>query len=193
MATECEPIVCPETCNEALPIPKHRRCNPEFHFGNFSDIYATNVGYPLEDETDATEWNTRLNLPANDPSKIIHLVVSGEMPDAEVPEVPASKGRTAYGIPKRTVQGVVDEVTQDNYELMRKIRCGKTILFWPKTLGGKAFGGPAGIEASWKMGHVVPLSAQELENLPFNLKWEKLEDPCRFDHPLQGDDSDLDS
>lgn len=193
MATVCTTPVCPDDCAAALPIPKFRSCNPKFLFGNISDLYATNVGYPLEDETDPTEWADRMALPPNDPSKIIRLIVNAEKPDAEVPEVVASHGRTAYGTPKHTVQGEIDEVSDENYEFMRAIRCGKTIKFWYKLFGGKAYGGPSGVDASFKVGHIIPKSAQELVNMPFTLKWDAQFDPCVFEHPLQGDDSDLES
>lgn len=193
MASVCTTPVCPELCNDVMPSPKFRVCNPQWSFGQISDVYVTNVGNPLTDETSAAEWAARLALPDNDPAKIIRLVVMAEKPDAEVPETEASHGRKAYGIPKHNISGVIDEVSDDNYEFMRAIRCGKTVLAWYKLLNGKAYGGAAGIEASMKIGHVIPLSAQELETLPFNLSWQAQFDPCRFDHPLQGDDSDLES
>lgn len=192
MATNCTPVICPTNC-ETLPIPKFRKCNPSWSFGNIAVLYWANVGYPLTDESDVTEWHARLNLPDNDPAKIIKLIVNAEQPDADVPEIDASGGRKAYGIPKRTITGEIDEVSDENYELMRNLRCGKTVLCWYEKLDGIAYGGPSGVEMSVKMGHVIPKTAQELENLPFTLTWQNEFDPCRFIHPLHGDNSDLDS
>jgi hypothetical protein len=193
MASVCTTPTCPELCDDVMPSPKFRVCNPQFTFGQISDIYVTNIGNPLIDETSPVEWAARLALPANDPAKIIRLVVMAEKPDAEVPETEASHGRKAYGLPKHMITGVIDEVSDENYDFMRAIRCGKTVLLWYKLLGGKAYGGATGVEATMKIGHAIPLSAQELETLPFTFSWQAQIDPCRFDHPLQGDDSDLES
>jgi hypothetical protein len=156
-------------------------------------MYWTNPGNPLMDETDASEWSARLNLPANDPAKIIKLIVNAEKPDADVPAIAASRGRTAYGIATHTVQGEIDEVSDENYELMRNLRCGKTVTIWYEKYDGISYGGPTGVDVSVKMGHIIPKTAAELENLPFTLQWKALIDPCRFIHPLHGDDSDLES
>lgn len=193
MATLCSNPTCPDDCTSVIPKPKFRRCNPNWSYGNIAVIYATNNGNPLTDETDATEWAARMALPDNDPAKIIKLIVNAEKPDAEVAEIAASRGRTAYGIPKHTITGEIDEVSDENYELMRAIRCGKTMTIWYEKLDGISYGGPTGVEVSVKMGHIIPKSAQELENLPFTFTWTSLIDPCRFVHPLHGDDSDLDS
>jgi hypothetical protein len=191
--TSCVTIECPENCGEALPNVLFKLCNPEFHFGQISDIYLTNVGYPLTDENDAAEWAARMALADSNPAKIIRLVGIGSMPNPETASVEASHGRTAYGTKSRTVPFKIDEVSDENYEFMRKTECGKTVLFWPKTLNGKAFGGPSGIEASMNFGHDLPESASELENLPGVFTWKKKISPCRFDHPLHGDTSDLES
>lgn len=193
MASTCTTPTCQELCDAAMPVPKFRVCNPQWSFGQISDIYVTNVGNPLTDENDPSEWAMRLGLPDSDPAKMTRLVVMAEKPDAEVPETDASHGRKAYGVPRHTITGVIDEVSDENYEFMRAIRCGKTVLLWYKKLDGKAYGGAEGVEASMKIGHAIPLSAQELENLPFTFSWTALFDPCRFTHPLHGDDTDLES
>lgn len=193
MATQCANITCPDDCSEALPNVVFRACNPEFHFGQISDVYVTNVGYPLNDETSAVEWAGRMALADNNPAKIIRLVGIGSMPNAEQQAQDASHGRKAYGTKDRQIVFKIDEVSDENYEFMRKTECGKEVLCWPKTLNGKAFGGPLGIKASMNFGHDVPESASELENLPGTFAWKSKISPCRFDHPLHGDTSDLDS
>jgi hypothetical protein len=191
--TVCEEITCPENCTDVLPIPRFKLCNPEFSFGQISDVYVTNVGFPLTDETSAAEWAGRLEMPDANPAKIIHLVVIGDKPAAEVTSIDVSHGRKAYGNKKHMINATIDEVTDENYEFMRKTECGKQVLLWYKLLNGKAYGGAAGIEATMNFGHVIPQSAQELENLPGTFNWESKISPCRFDHPLQGDNSDLES
>ncbi len=191
--TTCENIECPDSCNDALPNVKFKVCNPDFHFAQISDIYATNPGFPLSDENDPLEWSQRMALPDNDPSKIIRLVVIGSMPNPERNEVEASHGRKAYGTKDRVINFKIDEISPENYEFMRNVECGKSVLCWPKTLNGKAFGGPAGIEGSIDLGFDVPEASNELINMPGTIKWKSKISPCMFDHPLQGDTSDLES
>lgn len=193
MATQCEDITCPDSCLEPLPNVKFKVCNPEFNFGQISDCYLANPGYPLTDETDPTEWAARMALDDSDPAKIIRLVGIGSMPVPESNSVDASHGRKAYGTRDRSIIFKIDEVSDENYEFMRKTECGKSVLVWPKTLNGKAFGGPSGILATMDFGHEVPESAADLENLQGTFTWKSKISPCRFDHPLQGDTSDLES
>jgi len=191
--TSCVDINCPDTCSDALPNVKFKICNPDFKFGQISDLYIGNPGYPLVDENSAVEWSQRLALPDNDPAKIIRLVVIGSMPNADRQEVDASHGRKAYGTKDRVVNFKIDEISEENYNFMRTVECGKTVLFWPKTLTGLAFGGPSGIEASIDLGFDLPEASNELINMPGTLKWKSKISPCMFDHPLQGDTSDLES
>lgn len=186
--TACTDITCTSDCQSALPEVEFDLCNPEFHFGQVSDVFITNVGNPLTDETDPVEWTNRLELPQVDPAKIIRLLGIGDKPAAESTETEASYDRVAYGVKTHTVNFRIDEVSDKNYEMMRKFECNKTVLAWYKTFEGKIYGGAAGIKVTIKFDHVIPESASELETLTGSIKWKSKFHPCRTDWPLQGDE-----
>lgn len=187
MATACADITCSEDCNSALPVVSFDLCNPSFHFGQISDVFITNVGNPLSDETSAAEWQARLDLSTSNAARIVRLLGIGDKPAAEGQETEASYGRMAYGSKIHTVNFRIDEVSDENYEMARHFECNKTVLVWYKTFEGKIYGGASGIKATIKFDHVIPESAAELETLSGSIKWKSKHHPCRTDWPLQGD------
>lgn len=190
--TSCTDIECPEGCEAELPEVEFDLCNPDVHFGQVSDVFITNIGYPLTDETDASEWSQRLSLAQNNPAKIIQLQGIGDKPAAEENVIEISKGRKVSGNKNHTVNFRIDEVSDKNYEMMRKFECNKSVLAWYKTYEGKLYGGRYGVHApgvSISFNHVIPESAQELETLPGTITWKAKHHPCRTDFPLQGNES----
>lgn len=191
--TTCEDIVCEEGCGIALPPTKFNICNPEGAFGQISELFITNIGYPLVDENDINEWLARMSLPANDPAKIWRILVIGDKPASESTEIEMSYGRLAYGTENHSLNIRVDEVNQENYDFARGFDCNKRVKIWYKAYNGDAYGGPKGIDVSMKFKHVIPEGTTDLQTLVSTPKWKAKIAPCRFIHPLQGDDTGLES
>lgn len=187
MATACTEIVCPEGCATPLPEVQFDLCNPKFSFGQISDFFITNIGYPLIDETDPVEWNNRLNLPTNNPAKIIRLLGIGDKPAATVTKTAASYGRQAIGNKDHIVNFKVDEVNDPNYNMMRQFECGKTVLGWYKKFDGYIYGGAKGIKGTIDFNDVIPEDAAQLEVLQGTFEFKAKIHPCRTMWPLQGD------
>lgn len=187
--TACQDITCSTSCTDALPEVEFDLCNPDVHFGQISDVFITNIGNPLTDETDAAEWTARLALGTSDPARIIQLYGIGSKPAAESNVIEISKGRKVTGNKNHTVNFKIDEVSDKNYEMMRKFECNKTVLVWYKTYEGMIYGGASGIQASINFNHVIPESASELETLEGTLTWKAKFHPCRTVWPLEGSGS----
>lgn len=190
MSTACVDIECEEGCETVLPEVSFDLCNPDVHFGQISDVFITNIGNPLTDETDPLEWAARLALDQSNPAKIIQLQGIGDKPAAEANVIEISKGRKVSGNKNHTVNFRIDEVSDKNYEMMRKFECNKSVLAWYKTYEGKLYGGRFGVHSagvSIAFNHVIPENAAELETLPGTLTWKSKFHPCRTDYPLQGD------
>lgn len=190
MPSACQLITCVKGCSNALPEVEFDICNPDFHFGQISDLFIANLGHPLSDETNQQEWINRMSA-LGDPSgqsKILRLLVIGDKPAAEGAEIEASYGRTAYAPKVHTINFRIDEVSDKNYEFMRHHECNRTVLMWYKTKPGKLYGGATGIKASIQLNHVIPESAGELEILTGVLKWRSKFHPCRGFWPLQEED-----
>lgn len=188
MTTCTDELNCPEGCEAELPEVSFDLCNPDVHFGQISDLFLTNVGYPLTDENDPTEWAARLALINTNPAKIVQLFGIGDKPAAEGSDIEISKGRKVSGPKNHTVNFTIDEVSDPNYNMMRTFECNKSVLVWYKTFEGKLYGGRYGVKtsgASIKFNHVIPQSASELETLVGTVSWKNKFHPCRTDYPLQ--------
>lgn len=189
MASACQEITCPEGCEAVLPEVSFDLCNPDVHFGQISHVFITNIGYPLTDETDPVEWAARLALASSNPAKIVQLIGIGSKAAAESTVIEMSLGRKVTGNKNHTVPFRIDEVSDLNYEMMRKFECNKQVLGWYKTFEGKLYGGPNGVNedgVSIGFDHVIPEDAGALETLEGNLTWKSKFHPCRTDYPLQG-------
>lgn len=184
MATACLEIVCATGCTDALPEVDFDLCNPSVKFGQIHEIYITNPGNPLTDETDAAEWTARMALLTTDPARIIRLDVIGNKPAAEANVIEISKGRKVQGNKNHTVAVKIDDLSDLNYEMMRKFECGKTVKMWYVTVEGDLFGGAEGIDASFLLNHIIPENAQELQILEGSLTWRHKFHPCRTSFPL---------
>lgn len=189
---ECQTITCPAGCEQVLPEVEFDLCNPDVHFGQVSDVFITNLGNPFADVDDPTEWTDRLALDNTDPAKIIQLQGIGDKPAAEENILEISKGRKVSGPKNHTVNFRIDEVSDKNYEMMRKFECNKLVLAWYKTYEGKLYGGNYGVNkqgVSIRFNHVIPENSAELETLSGSITWKHRFHPCRTDYPLQGDET----
>lgn len=179
--SSCEEVVCTTTCDQALPETSWSLCNPEVNFGEIDAIFVTNVGNPLTNENDPSEWATRIALDPSDPARIDEFHVMAEKPAAESSEIKISRDITVVGQKSHTINGEIQQTNNTNYNAMRQYECGKKVLFWYRTAGGKLYGGPNGIEGSFVINHVIPKSRKELAVFAFSLKWEAQYHPCVTD------------
>lgn len=175
----CEVINCPENCEAALPEVLFNICNPEVHSGNIARIFVTNIGNPLSNWEDDTEWTARMALLAANPAKIWAWNVNAEKPEPETNVVEISRGRKINGQKTHTIPGEIDETNQTNYDALREYECGRQILFWYETLDGMLYGGNDGIIANLQINEVIPKSANEITMFPFVFDWKAKHHPCR--------------
>jgi hypothetical protein len=188
MATTCAEIVCTDACADQLPIAAFSICAPVTNFGQISKVYITNDGYPLTDENDLTEWQTRANLDVSDPSRIIELSVIGDKPLPTASEVALSRGRTTVGAREHVINIKIDETNDTNYEMMRKFECGKTVRVWFETFGGLLYGGRTGVLASVTLAEIIPEGTDALIMFQGTIKWKSKFSPCRTTSPMAGID-----
>lgn len=188
MASTCVEITCPTSCASALPVADFNICAPVTNFGQISKIYFTNDGYPLTDENDLAEWQTRAALGPNDPARIVELSVIGDKPLATSTEVALSRGRVTTGAKDHLINFRIDETNAINYELMRKLECGKTVRLWYETFGGLLYGGAKGVLASITLGEVIPEGTGDVITLTGTAKWKDKFSPCRTESPMAGID-----
>jgi len=117
----------------------------------------------------------------SDPARILEFYVIAEKPAAESQEQKISRDITVVGEKSHSIVGEIDQTNNINYNAMRQFECGKKVLAWYRTAGGKMYGGPQGIEASFIMNHVIPKTRKEVAKIAFSLKWEAQYHPCVSD------------
>jgi hypothetical protein len=185
--TSCEELTCPDACSDQLPAVKFSICAPTLKYGQIAKVYIANDGYPLTDENDLAEWQTRANLPDSDPSKIIQLSVIGDYPLPSVNEVSISRGRTATGLADHILNLEVDDNTQENYEFSRTTQCGSfTKRLWFEYYDGDLYGGRLGILGTLRLAEEGPQGSAELRKLKGQFKWKAKFQPCRTTSPMAG-------
>ncbi len=104
-----------------------------------------------------------------------------------------SYGRIMSGQENHSLNLRIDEVNQENYDYARGFGCNRRTKIWYKTINGDAYGGNKGIDVSMKWKHVIPEGSSDLQTLVSHPKWKSKFEPCRFVHPLHGDDTGLES
>ena len=179
--SSCEEVVCATTCDQPLPATEWSLCNPEVNFGEIDAIFTTNIGNPLTNENDPSEWAGRKAMNIANAARIDEFHVIAEKPAAESSEIKISRDITVVGQKTHTITGEISQTNNTNYNAMRQYECGKKILFWYRTAGGKLYGGATGIEGSLIINHVIPKSRKELSVFAFTLKWEAQYHPCVTD------------
>jgi hypothetical protein len=179
--SSCLEVTCTTTCEQPLPETSWSLCNPEVNYGEIDAIFVTNIGNPLTNENDPSEWANRMSLPLNDPTRIDEWHVMAEKPAAESSELKISRDITVVGQKTHNLTGEVYQTNNTNYNAMRQYECAKKVLFWYRTAGGKLYGGATGIEGSFIINHIIPKSRKELQVFSFSLKWEAQYHPCVTD------------
>lgn len=184
MATACTAITCPSTCSDPMPPVSFSLCNPTTNQGEIEQILYTNVGNPLTDETDPTEWATRLGLADSSASKIHRMYLKGEKPEAEGEDVLIDRNVKVSVLKTHRLTGEIYQTNATNYEAMRKMECPRKYLIWYITSGGLLYGGNTGIEANMKMKEVIPNDRRQLIKFNVSADWESRISPCRTTSPI---------
>lgn len=175
---------CLEGCDNELPVVAFDDCSPELNSGNIGYLYVTNLGNPLNDWTDISEWATRLSNSSTDSSAIRKFSMVGSKPAPDKPETVISLDRIWYGKATHTLEIRIDETNATNQEALRKLECGGKYLIWYETLGGLRWGGNEGIEASIKLDEIIPEASSEFITFTGQAKWTSKFTPERIEVAL---------
>lgn len=173
---------CPDDCTAELPSVQFSECAPETNNGEIRKIYIANVGNPLADWTDPTEWATRL-AQTTEPTAIRSLTILADKPRAESQEKKISGNRTIKGNKAHTINIDIDETNTVNYEMLRTFECGKQYLLWYQD-ERYMYGGTDGIAASINLDHLIDRDRNNLQLFQGEAKWESQFSPERIASPI---------
>lgn len=172
--------ICPEDCTSNNPIFEFDECNPEINNAEIAWVYFTKPGNPLQNASDAVEWDSRMSNDAVGGNSIRAVRVIGEMPAVPDNEKEISGGRVQDGVKDFLIQGDIDETNQVNHDALRALECSTgNQLFWFETRDGLLYGGNTGIEGKLKMKLVISKSYNDIILHPFTAKWKSKFTPER--------------
>lgn len=159
-------LACPIDCTGELPEVLFNECGPSVLGGQLEEIRITNIGYPFTDVTDLGEWTPRLNQSGSNPDDIRRFTILGDLPAPEETEVEVSGGRTAVLSRTITYNVIIDDITQENYDMYRHFNgCNRQVLAWVIDAEGFGYGGNDGIKGVLKLNHIIPPSRGEKQTL----------------------------
>lgn len=176
---------CPDDCAGSLPKFNFNVCAPVLKYGEVEKIF---LARPDADDftnvEDLTEWAARLTSEITDDDHIEALMVKAEFPEPEVNEQELSGDRTAVGFMQFTVQGVIDENNDTNYQAMLTLQCNLKFKMWFLFADGSLYGGNEGVSATVRAHESATNNRAELRVINFNAKWKAKHAPLRSIYPL---------
>ena len=176
---------CPTDCTSFLADVDFDYCNPDVQFGEIDHLYImSQAGDNLADWTSLSVWTARMALlPSSDTNAIVDLSVIGDYPMAETEEITISLGRKIQTPATHTINFEIDDVSDDNYELMRWLECNFLIKFW-FAANEVLFGGHTGIEATLKAKYQIERGQKSLQKIVGVVSWESKFSPERTTNPM---------
>ena len=136
-------IDCPIGCESAKFNSAFDECAKQLHFGEITRIaVASNTFVGFTDVEDKTEWESHVAS-----GDIELLVVKGDIGEPEQEEIEGTDGSTIYGAPTFTLNFEIQDLTDENFEMLRKTYCNSVHKIWYLT-ADHVYGGNAGISST---------------------------------------------
>lgn len=176
---------CPTGCDSFLLDPNFDYCDPNVLFGEIDHIYAmAQTGADLADWESLAVWNIRKALdPTSDIDAIIDLNVIGDLPAGETEEIEISLGRKIQSPASFVVNFEIDDVSDENYALMRFLECNVVVKIW-FSANEVLFGGSEGIEATIQSKYQIERGQKSVQKIVGTVKWENKFSPERTTNPM---------
>lgn len=180
---QCEltlPAINFADCTESVKDEESEICNV---FLSLPD--PNNPTEPLQspgDWSSAASWDGVLG---NSGNSIRDLIGIGDLPLPETSTRIISKRRRKTGLKKYTMNFDIDDMTDENYEFVRALGCGKDVVIWFATIGGYLYGGAKGFQAT------VTVADPQLDRgenvyakLVLQFQWDAQSAPPRIINPM---------
>lgn len=180
-------IICNDCDEQKLPPVNFSDCAPQLNLSEIEYIYVgPKNAKAFTSVADAAEWTTRLSeSDIESPDVIRPLRVIGNLPAGSVRTKVISGNRTKKLGNDRTLNWLIDDVSDENYEFFRKfVECNSDVTFWFETRGGKLYGDNAGIKGSISGNLVLDEGADATETIQGTIIWDDNHSPDRVDSPI---------
>lgn len=179
---------CPTSClNADLPAVDFNDCADAFisEESEITEIYISSGTVP-SNWANAAAWQSVLSQTAA--NKIRTLTGIGNMDLPEGDNRIVSRGRVISDSSRYRIVFDVDDVSDLNYSMLRKLQCGGTFKIWYKSEGGYLHGGPTGIMADIEnAGEILARGDDGYSTLQIVFTWEAACSPDRILSPIGGE------
>lgn len=177
---------CPTNCDFDLPPVNFNKCNPIVPMSEIRRIFVAKVtAAPFTNWLNAAEWLTRLSQTSVTGNDYIRpLTVIADKPAAASVIKEISNGRRMPLGKDHTINVTIDDVSGENYELMRVFECGGQVRIWYETEGGYIYGGNEGVVADVDLNDVLNRGREESETLAGTITWRAKFHPERGISPI---------
>lgn len=181
-------ITCPEDCLSAdLPPVDFQDCTESVttEESEITDVLISTGTVP-SDWTTAIGWSGIISQSGS--NSIRRLTGIGDIPLREVTSREISGSRIVPGKANYSFNFDIDDVTDLNYTLMRRMQCGGLYKIWYITAGGYLYGGPTGIEVNVSnAGEVLARGEGTYNVFQFLFTWQAGCEPERILNPIDGE------
>jgi hypothetical protein len=170
-----------------LPVTNFNDCDPDVNYSEIERVFAGSPqGTPFANILDANEWGTRMSQTTVNAQAIRGLIVIGDMPAAATVVKDLSNGRKKTIGKDFTVNFDIDDISDENYLLVKTLEDNQTIrLYGFETQGGKLYHyGPGGILATVAANVVLARGRDEIERISGTITWRNKNSPNRVDSPI---------
>lgn len=182
--TNNDPI-CPDDCSVAVPTVEFSDCAPEINAAQIKNIYTRLPGYPFANWENPTEWADNISNSSSSVLAVRKWTVIGSKPRPQQTEKKISHDRIITGNKNHVLNIKIDETNDTNYEnIVRNSECGGQRAFWYETVGGKLYGGNAGILGSVIIDDVIVEDSEDIERFEGEIKWSAKFHPERITSPI---------
>lgn len=175
---------CPTDCNGILPEVNFNDCAPVFAFGRLTRLYVGKPNAPaFDDESDPTEWASRLSLDGGADTNLRPLTIVGAKPVPTYTTLEYSDQRKVVTTKEHKITFYIDEVTAENHEFMRILECGGQLKFWYAS-AEYLWGGSEGIVGSFALDEDIPEDYKAAMKFTGSVTWFSKFHPNRIENPL---------
>lgn len=177
----------PQICvGESLPPVSFNFCDPDAVLSEIGRVFVGLANSaPFDDWTAADEWNTRCSQTSTTGEDYIRVFTCiGDKPLPADTEKSLSNNRLVITERDHTINVTVDDVSPENYAFMQAMKGGKQVVLHYETMGGKMFGGNAGILCRLVGGAVLARGVGELMVIQYTFKWKDLDVEDMTDSPI---------
>ena len=163
---------CPTTCSTVPPAAEFDFCNPDVFFGEIEKIYWTaKDASDLADWTSAAVWAARISNDGVDTDVIRELHVSADLPTPERDKVEISVRRTVSTPATWTINLDIDDLSDENYEMIRTTACNTQVKIWFATRD-HIYGGNSGIVVDMSIDPVIERGKKSIQKFTGTITWD---------------------